>query len=324
MCAFLVLLLKLGGAAAAFALLFHFVPFDQVRAELGRADLLLVLLGVLVFLAGQVVAAARWRRILLSGGIEVPLSRALRMNLIGAFAGNFLPGMATGDLAKSALLFRDFPGRRSFLVASVVFDRLSGLAAIFILMVLGTALHGAASGDWDFAGYAVSAGALYALSLWLLATQSRLTGIFHVLPARLAAQLEIFANQLQGFFRTAGLPRWTLASGLIFQLSWVVSQWLMLSALIANAPFVPVMAASTFSLVVALLPVSLNGLGLREGAFSFLLQRFGVDTEIAVAVALLSLIPILVSSLIGGMFLTRMKSGRGAAVSNPVDEGRGL
>ncbi len=314
-------MLKLGGAMAALALLFHFVPFDRVRAELGRANLWLVCSGVLVFLAGQVVAAARWRRILQSGGVVVALGRALRMNLIGAFAGNFLPGMATGDLAKSALLFRDFPERRSFLVASVVFDRLSGLAAIFILMVLGTALHGAASGDWRFAGYAAAATGLYALALWVLAAHSHLAAVFDILPAALGARLDRFTGQLQEFFRTAKLPIWTLASSLVFQLSWVVAQWLMLSALLTDAPFVPVLAASTFSLVVALLPLSLNGLGLREGAFSFLLQRFGVDAEIAVAVAMLSLIPLLASSLIGGVFLAWMKPGGSADVTMQVDEG---
>lgn len=298
-----ILMLKLAGATAAFALLFHFVHIDPVLSALSAANSLLVCLGVLVFLSGQVVAAARWRKILQNDGVDIPLKRVLRMNLIGTFAGNFLPGMATGDLAKSALLFRDYPMQRSFLIASVVYDRIFGLAAIFILMIIGTLLLGAMRGEWIFARYAVAAGLLFSLPLWILVSNISLSRILRILPALLVTRSLVFMGELRKLLRSHSLPGRTLAFSLVFQLSWVVSQWIMLCALSANAPFVPVLAASTFSLVVALLPISLNGLGLREGTFSYVLQRFGIDPQIAVAAALLSLIPILISSLIGGLLL---------------------
>jgi hypothetical protein len=206
-------------------------------------------------------------------------------------------------LAKSALLFRDFPDKRSFLISSVVYDRIFGLVAILVLMVIGTMLHGALSGEWAFAGYATTVGLLFILAVWLLASESRLISRARVLPAMFASRLATFMGELQQLLR-AGSLRWrTLALSLVFQLSWVVSQWLMLCSLAANTHFVPVLTASTFSLIVALLPISLNGLGLREGTFSYVLQRLGGDPQIAVAAALLSLIPILVSSLIGGALL---------------------
>lgn len=294
---------KLAGAICAFALLFHFVPLDQVRDVLAQADPVLVCLGVLAFLGGQVVAAARWRRILRNGEIDISLNRTLQINLIGTFAGNFLPGMATGDLAKSALLFRDFPDKRSFLISSVVYDRIFGLAAILILMLLGTTLHGATSGEWVFAVYSTTVGLLFILAVWLLTSGSRLIKISHVLPAMFTSRLAAFLGKLQQLLRAGSLHWYTLALSLVFQLCWVVSQWLVLCALAANAPFVSVLTASTFSLIVAMLPVSLNGLGLREGSFSYVLQQLGIDPQIAVAAALLSLIPILVSSLIGGALL---------------------
>ncbi|OGX06022.1 MAG: hypothetical protein A3G87_08410 [Omnitrophica bacterium RIFCSPLOWO2_12_FULL_50_11] len=298
-----ILTLKLAGATAAFALLFHFVHIDPVLSALSAANTLLVCLGVLVFLSGQVVAAARWRKILQNDGVDIPLKRTLRMNLIGTFAGNFLPGMATGDLTKSALLFRDYPMQRSFLIASVVYDRIFGLAAIFILMIIGTLLLGAMRGEWGFARYAIMGGLLFLLSMWLIASDISYARILHILPKMLVKRISVFMGELQKLLRASTLRWRTLAFSLVFQLSWAVSQWIMLCALSANAPFVPVLTASTFSLVVALLPISLNGLGLREGTFSYVLQHLGVDPQIAVAATLLSLLPILVSSLIGGMLL---------------------
>lgn len=296
-------MLKLAGAGIAFALLFHFIDLSKVLVTLESANPVMASLGVLVFLGGQVMAAARWRRILHSDAINIPLHSALRMNLIGTFAGNFLPGMATGDLAKSALLFRDFPTKRSFLVASVVYDRISGLAAIILLAILGTLLLGMIRDDWIFAQYVTAAGLVFATVMWLLASDINPARILRVLPKALVTHCSVFTWELQKLLRKRALLWPTIGLSLGFQVSWVVSQWIMLCALFPRAPFVPVLAASPLSLVVALLPISLNGLGLREGTFSYMLQRFGLDPQIAVAAALLSLIPILISSLIGGLLL---------------------
>lgn len=297
------LLLKLVGAGIAFALLFHFVDSRRVLGALKSANPLVAAFGVLVFLAGQVLAAARWQGILRSQVIYIPLPGVLRMNLIGTFVGNFLPGMATGDLTKSALLFRDFPEKRSFLVASVVYDRLLGLASTMLLAIFGTLFLGAMRNDWDFAPYLAVVALIFAVVMAGLASDAVLVRILCRLPNVLLVRCSVFAGEFQKLLCAHALLWRSFVLSLGFQVSWVVSQWIMLCALFPHAPFVPVLAASPLSLIVALLPISPNGLGLREGTFSFMLQRFGIEPQVAVAAALLSLVPILVSSVIGGLLL---------------------
>ncbi|MEW6521162.1 MAG: lysylphosphatidylglycerol synthase transmembrane domain-containing protein [Thermodesulfobacteriota bacterium] len=298
-----VFVLKLAGAGIAFALLFHMVESRQVLGALERAHLLLVVFGVLVFMAGQVLPAVRWQGILRSQAIDIPLSKTLRINLIGAFVGNFLPGMAVGDLTKSALLFRDFPEKRSFLIASVVYDRLLGLAAIMLLAILGTLFLGTIFEDWAFIPYLAAATLIFVSIIAGFSSTAILGRILRWLPNVLSARCSLFAGELQKLLCAPPLLWRSFGLSLGFQISWVVSQWIMLCALLPHAPFVPVLAASPLSLIVALFPISLNGLGVREGAFTFVLQRFGIEPQVAVAAALLSLVPILVSSVIGGLLL---------------------
>lgn len=66
----------------------------------------------------------------------------------------------------------------------------------------------------------------------------------------------------------------------------------------------PALAVITSSAVTAgMLPISLGGLGVREGTFSVLLQEVGLSPSSAIAVALLNLSVLMTKSLIGGVLL---------------------
>ena len=304
-------MLKLAGAGAAFAFLFHFVHFEQVFAVLSAANPLLVALGVLMFLAGQVVAAARWRQILRSDAVHISLRNALHMNLIGTFAGNFLPGMATGDLAKSALLFQPFPEKRSFLIASVVYDRITGLVSVVVIAGAGALILGISRGNWSFIPYVAAATAAVFLGIWFIASVGTKARLLRVMPSSLIERSSLFIEGLRRLLRNKQLFGTALWFGLGFQSSGIISLWIMLCAIQPGAPFLPVMVAAPFALVVAMLPITINGLGLREGTFSYILQHLGVDAQIAVATSLLGLLPLLVSSLLGGVLLVFGKNRNG-------------
>lgn len=300
---FVFFMIKIAMAGIVFSLLFHFVNLDKVLLTLGTANPVMVCLGVLVFLAGQVLAAERWRLILRSGAVIITLRSAWRINQIGTFAGNFLPGMATGDFTKSVFLFRVFPDSRSFLVSSVIYDRIMGLVATLIIAALGAFILGISGGNWSFILPIVAVSSLFLLGLNILFSIGSMEGASRFLPTAFVGRVSVFIGELTQLLRRHILIWPTLRLSLIFQVSWVISMWLMLCAIQPQAPFLSVLIAAPLSLVVALLPVSLNGLGLREGAFSYILQHLGIDAQTAAAASLLGLIPILISSLIGGAAL---------------------
>jgi len=299
----LVYLLKVLAAAVAFACLVYFSDTSTLVAVLKEADYRFVAAGSAIFLYGQYLAAQRWRGVLVSGELGVSRFEAFRLNLVGTFIGNFLPGQGSGDLVKSAFLFGRFPGRRAFLLASVVYDRLLGLSAMLTLAVAGILLLGAVAGDWSLlstAGWTL--GLVVALAT-VAALFRQLLPFGNFFRDRLGKRFAGFSGEIAELFGNRRLFARSFALSMIFQLSWALSLWMMLLAVRDAVPLAPVLLAAPLSVLIASLPISLGGLGVREGAFSLLIQRFGISADVATAGALLSLTPLLIASCLGGYFI---------------------
>ena len=64
----------------------------------------------------------------------------------------------------------------------------------------------------------------------------------------------------------------------------------------------------------AAIPVSLNGLGLREGGYIYMLAVIGIGSENGIAFGLLLFLIVVIDSLIGGVLFLLQKSPKAASV----------
>ena len=208
-------------------------------------------------------------------------------------------------------LFGRFPARRAFLFASVAYDRLIGLAAMLTLAVAGMLLLGMVEGDWWlFSKAAWLLGFVVALATVLALFRRRsLSGNFF--RGRLENRFAGFSGEITELFGNRRLFARSFGLSMIFQLSWALSLWMMLRGIVDAVPLVPVLVAAPVSVFIASIPISLGGLGVREGAFSVLMQHFGISASVATAGALLSLAPILIASLLGAGLATKAYAQRG-------------
>lgn len=102
-----------------------------------------LLLGTLFVGLGVVGTFFRWFRLLRSQGLEVPWSTTFRFSAVG-YLMNLAPmGIVGGDLLKSVLIARHQPNRRADAIASVLIDRVIGLAALFYLITIVAIVSGA-------------------------------------------------------------------------------------------------------------------------------------------------------------------------------------
>ncbi|WP_054515682.1 lysylphosphatidylglycerol synthase transmembrane domain-containing protein [Achromobacter xylosoxidans] len=293
--------LKAAFAVVVCALLINLADPALLWRSMQRADGLYVLAGSAVFLGGQLAAAQRWRGILRAGGIDLGTRRVFALNLMGASAGTFLPGQGSGDLVKCTLLFPSYPTRRGFLIASCLMDRMAGLMGTLCLAAAGAILLRATQQDWTLGLYIVGGGAIMLL---LLLAGHRYRE--HILASRLARNKISAAiiSCVRELGRLAANPRLALSSlalSLLFQASWALSLWCMLRSVMPDAPLPAVMFAAPISILIATVPVSLGGLGVREGAFTLLMQRFDVPADLATVAALLSLLPIIITAATGAV-----------------------
>ena len=283
-------------------LLTRFTSFNlsELLPKWHAATLFWLLIGLGCTGFGVVLAATRWQRVVEGLDLRARLSTLLSHYLAALFVGNFLPSTIGGDVLRVARLSTntgDSP--RSF--ASVVLERVSGWIVLPILTLVGLALHpsllhlGTASRVAVF----LSAGAVVMLLVLVaLGGSTRLAG-------RLANNdgwlrfigaihlgIERFRHEPIAALQVIGVS-------LAYQLVLVVAAWAAGHALGLNIGITVLLAFMPAVAMAQVLPISISGLGLREGALVLFLHPLGVSSGKAIALGLLLYGLNLVVSLLG-------------------------
>lgn len=268
---------------------------------------------VAVFAASALGGALQWAWILRTAGLRTPVAEMIRVYWVGLFFNNFLLGNVGGDAVKIVDLGRR-EGRTGAVLGATALDRLMGL---FALTILALATLGAARAAGLPSPPALPLWA--ALAVWgggMTALLSRrisgvVVGLFERLPwERPAQRLSAF---LAEFRRFREHPAWLLR---LFVLALVVQFMRVLTHLLAGwglgivfggAQILQLFVAVPLLGILLSLPVSVNGLGLREVAAASLFVTVGVTAaeEPAVAMEFAAWLVQVAVSLVGGaLFLS--------------------
>ena len=267
-------------------------------------------IGSLVIVAvGQLAYAMRWRAILSELGVVVSPGAAIQQQFIGLFFSNVMPTGVGGDAAKVYLLGRE--AGYAAVTASVVADRFLGF---FWLAIAGAVLAWLSPLPEQASIYALdrtlltlfAVGFLVLLSVVKLIPQER--RLASPEQSRWRSLIER-VNAAAGLARRAIAPRAVAVSGVItigyaVMLALIYQQYLALIGLSASLASLLLVIVSVAIFVNV--PLSINGIGLREQLHVLLLTTLGVPAEASVWISLLLFAHILLCSLAGLGFWLRV------------------
>ena len=270
---YLPLLVKLAFMAGALWLVARHLDLPALGRTLRHARLPWLVVATGLFIASKLIASVRLNRFFRA--IAIPLSEGynLRLYWLGMYYNLFLPGGIGGDGYKVYLLGRQFPGRRAAIFRALLLDRLSGMLALLVLLLLlfaGTSYPG-----W-----------------WRV-------GALALVPLGLALSYGL-GSWLFGEFRSAfGRTSW---QALGVQGAQVLCAWALLAALgAANGPVLPYLLVFLASSVAAVLPLTVGGLGARELTFLYGAKLFALSAPVAVSVSVLFYVITAAVSLVGAL-----------------------
>ncbi len=250
------------------------------------------------------ILAFRWKRVLKASEILVPVTRLIRINLIGICSSNFFPGLFGGDLIRPLYLLQDYRNKKIPLYASVFFERICGFMGILLLGLISGIWLAFMIKEWYYILITVVIGAAFIFVFFFFnrlgASKTSLPGFlkrFQSFVHRFYSSFILYANNRRLLAETVC---WSLLSQIIS----ILMYWILLAGTGSIVNPMMVIIAVSLAWLVALIPVSLNGLGLREGSMVYLLTRFGVAPDRAGIAVLLGLVPTLFFSIIGAMLLT--------------------
>jgi uncharacterized protein (TIRG00374 family) len=288
-----------------YAAIFYFTDLSAIRARLWAARVDLVAACVLLYGLGQVLSAWRWHLLLRPVDLDVPLPRLIGFYFIGMFFNLFLPTIVGGDVVKALLLSRETRAPAPATV-SVFMERNVGLLAL-----LGVATVAA----WWAPDVVIGGLSLRALTLLLSAGFVAINVILlrpdvYTLIDRLITRTPLArmrgraASLYQSMtpYRSAyGVLAAAFVLSLAFQAVVIAVVFFAARALSSEFPLTAVAVFVPLISLAGMIPVSLNGLGVREALYILLFGRIGASSETAVSVALLYLAVTFLASLPGGI-----------------------
>ena len=301
--------------AATLTILYLVFRDPAKRAEMVQvlrgADHWWLFVGFLSYGVVELIAAVRWRLLLNVQGISLSWTRLNALLLIGVFFNYFIPGGTGGDVVKVFYLLKETPGQRGPALLSVLVDRLAGVIALCLL----TGVLAAMRWDWLMASpevrrYVWPALIILGSSLGGLHFTFIITrhGWIHRLPARMPGRDKLaelaLAYHLYGKAWRASLA--ALALSILANVGYFGTFYCAARALETAGGRIPTLIelCTIMPIVntIAAMPISLGGIGVREGLFQvFLGHLCGVSEAVAVLTSSVGYLLTLAWGLIGGV-----------------------
>jgi len=286
---------KLAVSVVLLAFLFSRIDLASLWASARRASVpwLTVALGIYFF--NVLLSVWRWRVLLDAQDVDLPWRMLLGSFLVATFFNNFLPSNIGGDVMRISDTARA-AGSKTLATTVVLTDRVIGLIALALVAAVGATTVASIAGhvpspiwpSWLWAGFV---GATMATAPAVLAP----SGFGRMLQPLTVFHPEWVGDRIDGI--TAALDRFRnrpIAIARCF-LGAVAVQATIVTFFIAVAHALHVPVAPwdlavivPLSFIVQMLPVSVNGFGVREATFSFYFTRVGLSMESALLVSLVA------------------------------------
>jgi uncharacterized protein (TIRG00374 family) len=285
--------LKLLVTAIILAVIFHFVSVEEIWAGITRTNPLVwgaVLVG---FLAGHVLASFKWGLLV---GQKLPFLTIVKAHFAGLAANIALPGVAGGDVARAAILSRKVTSR-SKLVTGSILDRLIDVGGLVLIAALGAAMLGTAGETGLWLQVISAAIVLSALIVFLL-----LPTLARIVESQMAnrgkvgemvSEIAHYMTEHRIRILICALLSMVIQTGFVWlnvALAWSmqgptnIGVWLF---------------AWPLAKLIATLPISLGGLGVREASLAAIFTGFAFESPVVIAVGFVWQTILISTGLIG-------------------------
>ncbi len=248
---------------------------------------------VVIYLAGQAMCAYRWQLLAALLKVHGRYSEFLAYTFVGMFTNLFVPGLLGGDAARSVYLGRRH-GRMGEAIASVVADRIVGLVGLFWLAAFTAIFLNFAPIPSSVITPTVAVGAIAFAGFLAAPLVARL---IHLMPRPVRRAGGIVAPYLHHPLTL--IP--AIALSVALQVTLAVGQYILAAGLGLTAPLSLFVLCVPIANVFASLPLTLNGLGIRESAYLLLFGMAGMRKEDAIALGLLWFAVTLAGGLTGAI-----------------------
>lgn len=271
------------------------------------APLWVILAGSMVLLVNPFLGASRWKVFLSYVGVSERRWGLIKIFFLSAFFGVLLPSSVGPDAVRMYLIEKKHPGSRGKTSATVVGERVWGFLLLSLFGLAGALMSVDGGGG---GGLVWTMGILIVTLLLVLGvlTSTKTGGFLQSVlgslraPKGLSAYLSSVVRSLSEIPMGRVLPR-ALPFMILFQLSMIGLVWILFLAFGVSIPFRIHLAFVPVITIITILPASIGGFGLREGAFVHFYGLVDVPPDVSFSVSiLLFLVTFGLTAVVGGIW----------------------
>jgi len=301
-------------ATITLALLFFLaykMDLGELVAILLSANPILILLATLVHVLSVLLSVFRWRTILVNFDIHIDFAPLAKITFIGFFFNLFLPSGIGGDFFRAYYLSKRKDRGMSTTLTTTVLERSAGLCALLVIGTLFASLE-----NISVEGIPLLYVFLVFITLYLLGNLMLFHSWMHrkisfFLRKRhlqqIEAKMELVYGGLSRLLGNRSSMIMAFLLSLLIQLLAVVIVWIAALAIDIHAPFGIFLIFVPLINLSIMVPLTINGIGLRESLFYLLFSQIGFPVEMAVSLSLVTFSVYLLTAIPGSILYSLYK-----------------
>jgi glycosyltransferase 2 family protein len=297
------------------ALLFSRVDVSRLWGVARKASLGWLAFALLLYLAMLLASALRWGVLLRAQHVHLPFSFLTQSFLVATFFNNFLPSNIGGDVIRIADSAKA-AGSKTLATTVVLIDRGLGVLGLALIAATGATIMqrmavGPVGPGMLWAGFGL--GAIVATPALLMPEAvTKLLQPLRVFHREwVDERIEKLTYALTRFKETPAALAACFAGAVVVQAILVLFYVAIARSMNIPIGFAELAVIVPVSFIVQMVPLSVNGFGIREATFGFYFTRLGLPLESALVVSFVGAALIMLFSLSGGVaYLSRTARSR--------------
>lgn len=263
-----------------------------------------ILIAICIVILDRATAISRWRLLLHAKGFTISFFKAAWFCYVSDFAGLFLPTSVGAD-ATRAVNFGRYASNHTDAVSSSFFDRFISMAALLIMVLGGLFLSQTLSSNKNAIIAILVTTVFFAVTVALLYNRKLSGKIVNVLGfiklSGLKKKLTPLYDSLSEYIKNKKLIASALSLSFLIQVLRILTIYFIGLSLNVRLSFLQYLMFVPMILFVTALPISIEGIGVREYAFIYFFTKFGISNHQAITTSLVFCGLGIFSSLTGGV-----------------------
>jgi uncharacterized membrane protein YbhN (UPF0104 family) len=246
---------------------------ERVFSTLKGMNPLAFISAIFLYIFAQFISTLRWRLLI---PVTLRIKKLFSLYMIGSFFSTILPGIIGGDAVKAFYLYQ-VTGRGSLTLSSIFMDRYIGFVMLITICTVA----------FPF-GYSYLQGSPVVWMLPLIVLIFIITS-FLVFGLRIGKRIKIlseFYDYFHSYRNQKGIIIKALLISALVQFSGISAVYILALGIGEHIPFLALLIFLPLISIFAAIPISIYGIGIREGAFVLFFGLIGVRLDVATALSL--------------------------------------